>query len=290
MSGTQKNVYFGEGRARNGSLLRGILDEQCVVWLGSQANHTIPTFTHKLRDTIVFLDTSIDCTNHITSSESSAVLVISDEYAIDQKTIEDMLSLVQVKMIYVVIDESQLNSNSNTQLLSNQRIKYIFDDTSTVLKQLCDIREQFSIQIDKSMLASSAEVKNAGSVNICRNNSWILNRINRPNGRQPAEIRIDRNYYIWKAIQHAERAVTEDNNHNYLVAEESYRSAVKWLAHSLKYIRLPDQMKQQVQEKLDSYASRADTIRSIYNEEPVDIIVQNCDSLTNENNKELSAS
>ncbi|CAF1184805.1 unnamed protein product [Adineta ricciae] len=260
MSGTQRSVYFGEEHARNGSLLRGILDEQCVVWLGSQANHTIPTFTHKLRDTIVFLDTSIDCTNHITSSESSVVLIISDEYAIHQKTIEDMLSVVQVKMIYVVIDESQLSSSSSTQLLSNQRIEYIFDDASTINQCWHQVR------------------------------NWVLNRINRPNGHQPAEIRIDRNYYIWKAIQHAERAVTEDQNENYLVAERSYRTAVRWLAHSLKYITLTDQMKQQVQEKLDSYASRADTIRSSYNEESVDIIVQDCDSLTNENNKEISAS
>ncbi|UJR12435.1 hypothetical protein I4U23_016611 [Adineta vaga] len=79
-----------------------------------------------------------------------------------KKTIKDMLNSSQVKFIYVIIGEFQFESN--TELLSNQRIRYIFDDTLIVLKQLYHINEQRSIQTCDTIIVVNTEVEDEGSI------------------------------------------------------------------------------------------------------------------------------
>jgi hypothetical protein len=119
-----------------------ILNNQPIVWLGADSNDTIPVFACALRDQITFIDTAIDCTEYITSlsaPEGSIVLIMSDEYT-THKEIEAMLSLFKIKMIYVIVDKSQ--SNPDMCSLRSRRLRYIFNDTSSVLKQLCHDRDQ----------------------------------------------------------------------------------------------------------------------------------------------------
>lgn len=145
-----------------------ILDNPSIVWLGSDSNDTIPTFARDLRNKIIFIDTMIDCNEYIialSASQHSIILVMSDEYSVYRKEIENMLKLFEIKMIYVIING--FKSNDNISFLRNQRLKYIFNDTSSVLKQLCIDRDQRLVSLALSMAPNkkSAKINSTNVIN-----------------------------------------------------------------------------------------------------------------------------
>jgi hypothetical protein len=162
MATIQRNFNLVREGSRQDCLPVEILDDPPIVWLGTDSNDTIPVFARALRDQITFIDTAIDCTEHIASlsaPQRSIVLIMSDEYTIHRKEIEDMLSLFKIKMIYMIVDTSQ--SNPDACSLRSRRLKYIFNDTSSVLKQLCHDRVQRSVHLGMSMPSDKQNTKSS---------------------------------------------------------------------------------------------------------------------------------
>lgn len=139
----QKTTKGEKERQQYGYLSIDILNHSSVVWLGTHSNDTLPAFARGLRNQIAFIDTTIDCTEYITSLSAprySIILIMSDEYTVHWKGIENMLSLFEIKMIYVIASDPQLNPIACSR--PNPRLKYIFNDTSRVLRQLCLDRDE----------------------------------------------------------------------------------------------------------------------------------------------------
>jgi hypothetical protein len=107
-----------------------------VVWLGAYSKDTIPIFARDLLKQITFIDTAVDCIEHITSlvtSQRHIILIMSDEYATDRKVIAHMLNLNEIEMIYIILDSCQ--QETLDWFFNDTRIALIFNDTFTVLKQ-----------------------------------------------------------------------------------------------------------------------------------------------------------
>ena len=127
-----------------------IINNCHIVWLGTHSKDTIPTFACDLLKQIIFIDTAVDCIEHITSLITSSrhiVLIISDEYATERKAIGHMLNLNEIRMIYIILDNSQ--QEIVDWPFNDTRIVLILNDTFTVLKQFLFEEVEKSAYVDK---------------------------------------------------------------------------------------------------------------------------------------------
>ena len=140
------------------------------VWLGAYSKETLPTFAHSLRKTITFIDTAVDCIEHISSpliSQQSTIVIISDEYATDRKVIAHLLNLTNIQTICIVSDD--LQSGSIDSFFNDRRIQPILNSTLAVLVDLAHDQsslDQFDVQLDNFREATRKCNENVDQIDI----------------------------------------------------------------------------------------------------------------------------
>ncbi len=137
-----------------------------AIWLGTYSKETLPSFARDLLKQITFIDTAVDCIEHITLSfisQRPIILIISDEYATNRKVMAHLLDLTGIQTIYIVLDS--LQQGSIDWFFNNRRIEPVFNDTLTVLFDLIHDEMENSVHFDEQLHnAQGATKKNTESV------------------------------------------------------------------------------------------------------------------------------
>lgn len=143
------------------------------VWLGAYSKETLPTFAHSLRKTITFIDTAVDCIEHISSpliSQQSTIVIISDEYATDRKVVAHLLNLKNIQIIYIVSDD--LHPGPIDSFFNDRRIQPVLNNTLAVLLDLTRDEaglDHFGVQLDNAREATRNNNENIDQIDIVSN-------------------------------------------------------------------------------------------------------------------------
>jgi len=152
LSVSNPHLYQVNERPRQHFLPPDILSKNFIVWLSNYSKQTIPMFAYDLLNKITFIDTAVDCIEHIISlfaQRSSVIIIMSDDYTNDRKATEHLLNFPEIVMIYKIADDTL--PDSVVRIFDDIRVEYVFNDAPNVLRRLWRDKNNMYIHRDTQL-------------------------------------------------------------------------------------------------------------------------------------------
>jgi hypothetical protein len=184
LSVSNPHSYQVNERPRQHFLPPDILSKNFIVWLSNYSKETIPEFAYDLLNKITFIDTTVDCIEHIISlfaQRSSVIIIMSDDYTNDRKATEHLLNFPEIAMIYKIADDTL--PDSVVRIFDDSRVEYVFNDAPNVLRRLRRDKNKMYIHRD-TQLQNTKESKELINRQIITDDDRELTRTVQPRREQ----------------------------------------------------------------------------------------------------------